>query len=133
MEVHAPMPTLMSRDATAGSACAGAYAPAHGIGNSLLYKLRAGVSQESFALEVASRAGVGEGICRRARQLLDIFRGSESEAGGASLRPAPEVQAYESDVLGTLRRLASGADGSNNPLQYILGHRGGPEVAAAQA
>ena len=102
-------------------------------GLAFLYKLRAGVSQESFALEVASRAGVGEGICRRARQLLDIFRGSESEAGGASLRPAPEVQAYESDVLGTLRRLASGADGSNNPLQYVLGHRGGPEVAAAQA
>ena len=75
---------------------------------------------------------VGEGICRRARQLLENFRADESEVGRASLRPAPQVRAFESDVLGTLRRLASGADGSNNPLQYVLGRRGNPEVAAAQ-
>ena len=102
-------------------------------GLAFLYKLRAGVSRESFALEAASRAGVGEGICRRARQLLEIFRGSESEVGRASLRPAPEIQAFESDVLGTLRRLTSRTDVSNNPLQYVLGRLGDPEVTAALA
>ena len=98
-----------------------------------LYKLQEGVSRESFALNVAMRAGVSEGTCRRARFLLEIFRGTGTREGGDGFKPTLEMQVFEKEVQNVMRRLASGPDGSNNPLRYILGRREGSEATATAA